>query len=182
MRPDLVEFCVFRVPPSGRQAAGSTDAADRLHAHGQPDGEPEFLLIRRAAGRIFPGLWQCVTGAPEPGERIPSAALREVAEETGIGPASIEAFYDLDMVTGFYDEGPDAIVSGAVFALRVRPDVEPRLSHEHDDLRWTAAEEARALAVWPSYAECIDRVRRCLLAPGDAGWFELDLDGHRMRR
>jgi 8-oxo-dGTP pyrophosphatase MutT (NUDIX family) len=106
-------------------------------------GEPEFLLIRRAAGRIFPGLWQCVTGAPEPGERIPSTALREVIEETGIGPTDIEAFYDLDMVSSFYDEGPDAIVNGAVFALRVRPDAEPRLSHEHDDLRWVA-DEARA--------------------------------------
>lgn len=176
MRPDLVECWVFRVPASIRQAPDSGDAA------GRPDGEPEFLLIRRAAGRIFPGLWQCVTGAPEPGERIPSTALREVAEETGIGPADIEAFYDLDMVSSFYDEGPDAIVNGAVFALRVRPGAEPTLSHEHDDFRWAAADKAMALAVWPSYAECIDRVRRCLLAPGDAGWFELDLDGHRRRR
>ena len=160
MRPDLVECWVFRVVA----------------------GEPEFLLIRRAAGRIFPGLWQCVTGAPEPDERIPGTALREVAEETGIAAADIEAFYDLDMVSSFYDEGPDAIVNGAIFALRVRPDVEPRLSHEHDAFRWVDADEARGLAVWPSYAECIDRVRRCLIDGPDAAWFELDLEGHRLRR
>jgi 8-oxo-dGTP pyrophosphatase MutT (NUDIX family) len=105
-----------------------------------------------------------------------------VSEETGIGPDDIEGFFDLDMVSSFYDEGADALVSGAIFALRVRPDVEPRLSHEHDAFRWAGADEARSLAVWPSYAECLDRVRRCLLASGDARWFELDLEGHRLLR
>ena len=162
VRPDLVECWIFRL------AAGTQ--------------EPEFLLIRRAPGRIFPGLWQCVTGGPEPDERIPSAALREVVEETALGAADIEAFYDLDMVSSFYDEGPDALVSGAVFAVRVRADAEPRLSPEHDAQRWATADEARRLVVWPSYAECLDRVRRCLVGTADAAWFELDLDGHRLRR
>ena len=39
-----------------------------------------------------------------------------------------------------------------------------------------------ALVVWPSYGECLDRIRRCLLEPATARWFELDLDGHRLRR
>ena len=160
VRPDLVECWIFRVSAS----------------------QPEFLLLRRAPGRIFPGLWQCVTGAPETGERIPQAALREVAEETGFGAQDIEGFYDLDMVSSFYDQGPDAIVLGAIFALRVRPEADVHLSHEHDAYRWAALDEARALAVWPSYAECLDRVRARLIAPADASWFELDLDGHRSRR
>ena len=100
LRPDLVECWIYRQPP---------------------DADPEFLLIRRAPGRIFAGLWQCVTGGLEPGERVPMAALREVREEIGFGPAEIEAFYDLDQVTQFYDEGSDAIVTGAIFAMRVGP-------------------------------------------------------------
>ena len=163
VRPDLVECWIFRLPGGVRL-------------------EPEFLLVRRAPGRIFAGLWQCVTGGPDPGERIPLAALREVEEETGFGATDIEAFYDLDTVSSFYDEGPDAIVSGAVFALRVRPGAEPRLSHEHDAFRWAAADEARGLVVWPSYAECLDRIQGCLVQASEAGWFELDLDGHRLRR
>jgi 8-oxo-dGTP pyrophosphatase MutT (NUDIX family) len=174
VRPDLVECWVFRVPSAASDSP--------LRVPGDPAAaEPEFLLIRRAEGRIFPGLWQCVTGGPEPGERIPRTALREVAEETGIGAEDIEGFYDLDMVTSFYDEGPDAIVNGAIFALRVRPDLEPRLSHEHDAYRWAGVEEASSLVVWPSYAECLARVRRCLTG-ADATWFELDLEGHRRRR
>ena len=172
IRPDLVECWVFRLPdpPDGR--AGETPRAV----------EPEFLLIRRAPGRIFPGLWQCVTGGPEPGERIPQVALREVAEETGLGTADFEGFYDLDMVSAFYDEGPDAIVSGAIFAIQVRPTAEPQLSDEHDAFRWAATDEARALVIWPSYGECLDRIRRCLLDPVAARWFQLDLDGRRLLR
>jgi 8-oxo-dGTP pyrophosphatase MutT (NUDIX family) len=56
----------------------------------------EVLLIRRSPGRILPGLWQCVSGALEPGERVVAGALRELLEETGFGPDDIEAFYDLD--------------------------------------------------------------------------------------
>lgn len=162
VRPDLVECWVFRVPA--------------------PDAEPVFLLIRRAPGRIFPGLWQCVTGGLHDGERVPLAALREVAEETGLGPDDIEAFYDLDQVSAFYDEGPDAIVAGAIFALRMLADAEPRISHEHDAFRWASGQEAVRLATWPSYRESIDRVRRCLLEPETARWFELDRDGRRLAR
>ena len=155
LRPDLVECWVFRVSPPVSADDPRTDA-ERL----------EILLIRRAAHRIFPGLWQCVTGGVEPGEFIPAAAMREVREETGLGPDEIEAFYDLDQVAPFYDEGSDAVVVSAIFAARVRPDAEARESWEHDGLRWVPAAEAPRLAIWPSYAESVRRVREQLLDPG----------------
>ena len=171
LRPDLVECWVFRVrPPEGPDDA--TADADRL----------EVLLIRRSATRIFPGLWQCVTGGVEPGERVPMAAMREVEEETGLGRARIEAWYDLDQVAPFYDEGVDGVVSSAVFAARARPDADVRTSHEHDGARWVAAAEAPAIAIWPSYAESIRRIRDLLLDPDRARWFEMDADGRRVAR
>jgi 8-oxo-dGTP pyrophosphatase MutT (NUDIX family) len=161
-RPDLVECWIFRVPHGGV--------------------EPEFLLIRRAPDRIFPGLWQCVTGGLEPGERIPMAALREVREEVGFGLPEIERFYDLDQVTHFYDEGPDAVVASAIFAVRVRPDAEPKLSHEHDGARWVSREEALRFVVWPTYRDTIDRILGKLLDPDADRWFHLDLEGRRLAR
>ncbi len=171
VRPDLVECWVFRVaPPTGP-------------ADGRPDTERlEILLIRRAPHRIFPGLWQCVTGGVEPGERAPAAALREVGEETGLGPADIEEFFDLDQAAPFYDEGSDGVVVSAIFALRVRPEAAPRESWEHDAMRWVAADEAPSLAIWPSYAESVRRVRDLLLDPGLARWFLLDAEGRRVAR
>jgi 8-oxo-dGTP pyrophosphatase MutT (NUDIX family) len=162
VRPDLVECWVFRVVP--------------------PDDAVEILLIRRAPDRIFPGLWQCVTGGVETGETVPAAAIREVREETGLGPEEIEAYYDLDQVAPFYDEGPDAVVVSAIFAARARPDAVPRASHEHDGLRWVPADEAPVLAIWPSYAESIRRVREVLLDPQREPWFRLDASGARLAR
>lgn len=171
VRPDLVECWVFRVvPPS--------DASDT-----RPDAERlEILLLRRAPHRIFPGLWQCVTGGVEPGERVPAAALRELGEETGMGAGDVEAFFDLDQAAPFYDEGSDAVVVSAIFAARVRLDAVQRPSHEHDALRWVPAAEAPSLAVWPSYAESVRRIRELLLDPDLARWFELDAEGHRVAR
>ncbi|MCJ7711715.1 MAG: NUDIX domain-containing protein [Chloroflexi bacterium] len=171
VRPDLVECWVFRVLPP-------VDPSDA-----RPDAERlEILLVRRAPHRIFPGLWQCVTGGVEPGERIPAAAMREVAEETGLVGADIEAFYDLDQAAPFYDEGSDAVVVSAIFAARVRPDAAARPSHEHDDMRWVPAAAAPGLAVWPSYAESVRRVRDLLLDPELARWFLVDADGRRVAR
>ena len=126
----------------------------------------EILLIRRAPHRIFPGLWQCVTGGVEPGERIPAAAMREVLEETGLGPAEIEAFYDLDQVAPFYDEGSDAVVVSAIFAARVRPDAEAASPGSTTGCAGSRPRTRPRLAIWPSYAESVRRVREQLLDPG----------------
>jgi 8-oxo-dGTP pyrophosphatase MutT (NUDIX family) len=171
LRPDLIECWLFRVvPPSSPEDARTED------------GRLEILLIRRAPHRIFPGLWQCVTGGVEPGELVPAAAMREVHEETGLGPDEIEAFYDLDQVAPFYDEGPDAVVVSAIFAARVRFDAAPRESWEHDGLQWVPAADAPRLAIWPSYQESVRRVREQLLDPGLERWFRLDREGRRIAR
>ena len=157
-RPDLVDVWIFRVGPAG----------------------PELLLMRRAAGRILPGLWQGVSGSLEAGERIAAGALRELGEETGFGEDEIEAFYDLDQVNQFHEPSVDAVVTAAVFAVRVRPDAEPVLSHEHDAYRWLAPAEALELIVWPAYRESIARLERDLLDPIREPWFRLRPDGRRM--
>ena len=156
-RPDLVDVWIYRVRDAGT----------------------EILLMRRAPGRLLPGLWQCVSGSLEPGERVAAGALRELAEETGFGDGAIEAFYDLDLVNQFHWAPADAIVSAAVFAVRVRAGAEPRLSHEHDAARWLPIEEARAEVVWPGYRVAIDGVGADLADPDRAAWFELDLAGTR---
>jgi 8-oxo-dGTP pyrophosphatase MutT (NUDIX family) len=164
LRPDLVDCWIFRV------------------AAGAPEGAPvvEILLIRRSPGRILPGLWQCVSGSIEPDERVALAALREVEEETGFGPGSIEAFFDLDLVNQFHEPSVDAVLLAAVFAVRVRNGVEPVLSHEHTAFRWLPLEEAWREVVWPGYRDAIERIRDHLLEPERARWFRLGLDGQRI--
>jgi 8-oxo-dGTP pyrophosphatase MutT (NUDIX family) len=161
-RPDLIDCWLFRVGRTARDVA-----------------RPEILLIRRAPGRILPGLWQCVSGSLEPGERVALAALREVAEETGFGPADIEAFYDLDLVNQFHEPSVDAVMTSAVFAVRLRPGAAPALSHEHDGAMWLSIDEAHTAVVWPGYRTAIERIRDDLADPERAAWFELTLGGLR---
>ena len=86
-RPDLVDCWIYRPTPRGL----------------------EILLIRRAPGRILAGLWQCVSGSLEPGERVAAGALRELREETGFDDSTIERFFDLDLVNQFHEPSVDAV-------------------------------------------------------------------------
>jgi 8-oxo-dGTP pyrophosphatase MutT (NUDIX family) len=161
-RPDLVDCWIFRVVHSARDVPST-----------------EILLLRRAPGRILPGLWQCVSGSVEPDVRIATEALRELTEETGFGPDEIEAFYDLDLVNQFHEPSYDAVVTAAIFAVRIRNGAQPSLSHEHDDARWVALDDAHAEVIWPGYRTAIERIRDDLIEPERAAWFELTLDGDR---
>lgn len=151
MRPDLVACWVYRV------------ADERL----------EILLIRRAVGRIYPGLWQCVTGRLEDGEKIAAGALREVAEETGLIAADVEAFFETDIVNWFHEASVDGMWSEVVFAASVRPDAIITISDEHDDQRWCSPAEAHELVLWPAYHRAIEQLEWLVANPEKAAVYRL---------
>jgi 8-oxo-dGTP pyrophosphatase MutT (NUDIX family) len=136
-------------------------------------GRPEILLIRRAAGRIYAGVWQCVTGRLEGDERVVDGALREVAEETGLAGADIDDVFETDIINWFHEQSVDAVWCEAVFAARVHRGVEIRLSEEHDDLRWVTPAEARSLVVWPAYERAIETVEWLVDHPAKATLYRL---------
>ncbi len=148
-RPDLVGCWIFRITP---------------------ERGLEILLLRRAPDRIYPGVWQCVTGGLEGDEKVFDGALRELEEETAITPDDLDAFYSLDQVNVFYADHADALMSEAVFAARLRPGVEPRLSHEHDAFRWLGPEEARETVVWPAYRTAIEHLEWLVSHPEHGPW------------
>jgi 8-oxo-dGTP pyrophosphatase MutT (NUDIX family) len=152
MRPDLVACWLFRLGPGSRL---------------------EILLIHRAPGRMYPGLWQCVTGRLETGERIIEGALREVAEETGLGPNVIEAVFETDIVNWFHESAVDGLMSEAVFAARISPAAPITLSHEHDDSRWLTPAAAHELVVWPAYHRAIEQIEWLVANPERAAVYRI---------
>jgi len=152
VRPDLVSCWIFRLDAAGR---------------------PEILLIKRALDRPYPGLWQPVTGRLEPDERVSTAALREVVEETALAGADIEELLRTDLIDWFYEPAVDGIVSMAVFAARVRPTASPRLSIEHTDLRWVSPDGARELLVWPSERAVVGQLEWLVANPDKAAHYRL---------
>jgi dATP pyrophosphohydrolase len=163
-------------------SAGRPDIVECWVYHEGAAGNLEYLLLHRAPGRIFVGLWQCVTGRVDRDERVPLAALREVEEETGLVQADLEALYDLEQIETFYDDDSDVLLRSMIFAVRARPDAAPRLSTEHDGYRWADREEAVRRSVWPAYRESINRIERDLTDPERARWLEVSFEGRRLAR
>ena len=111
------------------------------------DPSLNILLLERAA---HPGYWQSVTGSQEADENLPTTAMREVAEETGITCAP-DDLRDWRMTNRFeiFAEWRDRYPAGVThntehtFSLCVPENTIVRTSpDEHRAWRWLPWQEA----------------------------------------
>lgn len=140
-------------------------------------GAPEYLLLHRVPRLGMAAFWQGVTGGVEEGETPLEAALRELAEETGLVPVALERVdytFSLPMEDQWrhlYAGGVEEIVE-MVFLAIIDERHDPTLSSEHDRWRWCCLEKALGLL---SYAGNIESLKACSrflqarLAPGGDG-------------
>lgn len=132
-------------------------------------------MLRRAPSVRCAGAWETVHGHIEEGEAPVAAALRELAEETGLAPIR---FYNLSRVESFYLHRLDQVALIPCFSAVVEPAAAVRLSREHDEARWLPIGEAAGAVAWPRERRALADVA-VLLAGGDAGRLEdvLRVDG-----
>ena len=128
----------------------------------------EALVLRRGPHGRSPGAWETVHGHLLEGEAPVDAALRELAEETGLVP---DRLYNLSRVETFYLHRRDVVALIPVFCALVGAGAAVRLSAEHVEAAWLDAEAARARFVWPREARALADALR-LLGGGDAGAVE----------
>lgn len=116
-----------------------------VHVFRIRNSKMEFLILKRADGEIYSGIWQMVTGKIEHGEKAYETALREVEEETEL---KIEKLWVVPNVNTFYSSEEDAIYNVPVFATQVSSKSDVKLSSEHSDYKWVEPDEAEESFAW----------------------------------
>lgn len=134
-------------------------------------GERAFLLLRSAVTRR--PVWEFPKGAIEEGESPREAAIRELAEETGLVPG------DYTVREGFREEERYVFTrSTAGERVTIRKQVtyflaewergEITISPEASRFLWAAPGEARRLIRFPEKRRVLDRAQRWIDERGDS--------------
>ena len=108
------------------------------------EDEPKFLMLKRSQQKIYPGIWQCVTGKIKPREKPIETAIRELKEETGLSPINK---WTVDQVNHFYETEFDRMNLIPVFGVEV-DSLNVSLSDEHCDYKWCNIKESEELFTW----------------------------------
>jgi len=76
----------------------------------------DFLLLKRSKNKIYPNIWQGVTGKINNNELPYKTALRELKEETGL---NADRLWTVDKVNAFYDAQKDIMNLIPIFGVTV---------------------------------------------------------------
>jgi 8-oxo-dGTP pyrophosphatase MutT (NUDIX family) len=112
--------------------------------------QDEWRMAAIRPGGKPPGVWALPKGLIGPGEKPEAAALREVAEETGVEARSLGKLGDVRYVYTWAGERIFKVVS--FYLLRYSSgrlgDIPPEHAHEVAEARWLPLDEAPKLLAY----------------------------------
>ncbi|PKR82724.1 NUDIX hydrolase [Heyndrickxia camelliae] len=120
------------------------------------DDEYKVLLLKRASS-VLNDAWCYIGGGIEKGETAWEAAIREVAEETGLKDVSL---YIANKFDQFYDPKADYIYLAPVFVGFVNNGQEVILNDEHSEYEWLTFKEAIEKATLPGNDEVLTFIEK----------------------
>ena len=104
----------------------------------------KYLLLKRSSNKIYPNIWQCVTGKIEDGEKAYQTAIREVKEETNLNP---DRLWVIEHVNFFFESKKNRMNFIPVFGMEVN-NMNIDLSNEHIDYMWCDFKLAIEKLLW----------------------------------
>ncbi|MCL5990610.1 MAG: NUDIX domain-containing protein [Bacteroidetes bacterium] len=103
------------------------------------NNEPKYLALQRTEqSKLYPNVWQVVTGKIKKGETALSTTVREIIEEINIKPKKI---WTLPYITTFFDAKRDLINLSPVFGALINKNQKVKLSKEHQAFEWLTYKE-----------------------------------------
>jgi 8-oxo-dGTP pyrophosphatase MutT (NUDIX family) len=128
------------------------------------DGGTQICLIR-PAGRT---VWGLPKGGIEAGETPPQAAVREVAEETGIAGVVDTELGSIDYTFYSREEGGRIHKTVHYFLMHATGGDTANHDHEVSEARWVQLREALRLMTYPNEREMVRRAADALGEQGEA--------------
>lgn len=138
----------------------------------------EFLVLKRSNDvRIYPGIWQVITGTIEENETALQSVIREIKEETSIEAVNI---WVLPYVTQFFNISRDAISASAVFGILVNEEETVKLSTEHTEFQWLDYKSALEKIVLESHNKGMSVFLEQVLLGAHADLFKVHLEKYSL--
>jgi len=118
-----------------------------------------LALKRSKSCKLYPGMWQIVTGSVEPDEHAYDAAIRELKEETGL---ESEVWYKLPYLGGFYDMKRNTVESVPAFAVLYQNKPNIIISDEHSEYKWIKNSEIENYMPIPDHINGIMQLEKLM--------------------
>ncbi len=115
--------------------------------------------------KLYPGIWQIVTGTIKQNESANKAALRELDEETGL---RVKRFWTVPVVDSYFDL--KKMPYNLYLYLQSKWMLKPICAylHEHQRYEWLTYSKARERVVWPGQRHAIDIVHEFITGGKEA--------------
>ncbi|MBX3042593.1 MAG: NUDIX domain-containing protein [Candidatus Kapabacteria bacterium] len=133
----------------------------------------KYLVLKRSQNvKVYPGIWQVITGTIEGDETALSTALRETMEEIGCKPIRM---WTIPYITRFFNPKNDTIQASPVFGMIIDSRQQIKLSDEHEKYEWLHLDMAIEKLLLPSHRDATNIFNEFIINAKDKSLFEINL-------